>query len=166
MARARQPSSLGRPRDPKMNQRVLQTALSAYVDLGWSGFSLDVVARRAGVGKAALYLRWSSKEALLHDALRATVLELPEDLDTGSLRGDLLRLATLWLEGFQTSAGLVFLRVYSETAAHPEILARFQDELFSERIKAGRAIVRRARERGKFPRRCPRRSCSTSSWGR
>ena len=101
MTRVRETSSLGRPRDPRMNQRVLATALSVYADLGWAGFSLDLVARRAGVGKAALYLRWSSKETLLHDALQGTILNLPEDLDTGSLRGDLLQLASRWLNGFQ-----------------------------------------------------------------
>lgn len=134
-----------------MNQRVLTSALAVYSDLGWSGFSLDVVARRAGVGKAALYLRWSSKEALLHDALEATSLHLPENLDTGSLEGDLSRLATRWLEGFQTPAGRVFLRVYAEAAAHPELLARIQDRLFARSITAGRAIMRRARERGDVP---------------
>ena len=30
---------------------------------------METVARRAGVGKASLYLRWNSKEALLADAV-------------------------------------------------------------------------------------------------
>jgi DNA-binding transcriptional MerR regulator len=50
----------GRPRDPDLESRVLAAALRVYAEAGWSGFSFDAVARRAGVGKAPLYLRWQS----------------------------------------------------------------------------------------------------------
>ena len=35
-----------------------------------NGLSMDVLAQRAGVGKATIYRRWDSKEALILDALR------------------------------------------------------------------------------------------------
>jgi AcrR family transcriptional regulator len=49
---------------------------------------MDDVAVRAKVSKATIYRRWSSKEALVLDALRAAMVPI-EDVDTGSLRGDL-----------------------------------------------------------------------------
>src|ERR1700755_3703683 len=82
----------GRPRDPDVDRRITRAALDVFGDGGWAGFSMEAVARRAGVGKASLYLRWSGKEALLTDAV---TLRFPPlgDADTGTLRGDLTELA-------------------------------------------------------------------------
>ena len=57
------PATRGRPADPDIEQRVLAAALTVYGEVGWAGFTLDRVARRAPVGKAALYRRWPSKGA-------------------------------------------------------------------------------------------------------
>jgi AcrR family transcriptional regulator len=54
---------------------------------------MEATARRAGVGKASLYLRWSSKQAPLADALTMR-LAWVTDVDTGTLHGDLVELAT------------------------------------------------------------------------
>ncbi|MGW0590086.1 TetR family transcriptional regulator [Streptosporangium sp. NPDC002607] len=50
----------GRPPDPDLEARVHAAALDLYGEVGWAGFSLDLVARRARVGKAALYSRWGT----------------------------------------------------------------------------------------------------------
>jgi AcrR family transcriptional regulator len=83
----------GRPRDPELDRRIAQAALDLFADAGWAGFAMEAVARRAGVGKATVYLRWSSKEALLTDAV-TLLLARVADVDTGTLRGDLVQLAT------------------------------------------------------------------------
>ena len=49
---------------------------------------MDALAQRAGVGKATIYRRWASKEALLLEAWLSCVAPIPEP-DTGTLRGDL-----------------------------------------------------------------------------
>lgn len=53
------------------------------------GFTVDAVAARAGVGKATVYRRWTSRAAPLLDTARHIGLE-PSALDTGSLRDDLV----------------------------------------------------------------------------
>src|SRR5579871_5264860 len=89
--------SPGRPRDPDVDRRIAQAALDLFGDAGWAGFAMEAVARRAGVGKASLYLRWSSKEALLVDALSLRMARVT-DVDTGTLRlahtGAVIRLGT------------------------------------------------------------------------
>jgi len=62
----------GRPRDPLLDDRALQTTLDVFGDKGWAGLTYDEVAARAKVGKSSLYLRWPTKERLLADALRRT----------------------------------------------------------------------------------------------
>ena len=49
---------------------------------------MDLLAQRAGVGKATIYRRWESKEALILDALRITETPIPVP-DEGNLRDDL-----------------------------------------------------------------------------
>ena len=58
---------------------------------GYVKLSVDAIARRAGVGKAAIYRRWPSKQAMtvaLVSGVAVTSISTP---DTGSLRGDIRR---------------------------------------------------------------------------
>ena len=52
--------------------------------------SMDAVAARAKVSKATIYRRWTGKQELVLDAVRARGPGLVVTEDTGSLRGDLV----------------------------------------------------------------------------
>lgn len=56
---------------------------------GYSGLSLERVARSAGVGKAALYRRWPEKPVMAADLLSRVGLTITDVGDQGSLEGDL-----------------------------------------------------------------------------
>lgn len=144
------PRPRGRPRDPDLERRVHDAVLAVYWETGWSGFTLDAVARRAHVGRAALYARWASKGALLVDALGARA-PLPEPVDTGSVRGDLVELARQLLAGYRGAAGLVVLRAAVEARVHPDLLASLAAGLNESRLLTARAIVRRGIARGELP---------------
>src|SRR5690348_1471444 len=113
----------GRPRDPEVDRRIAQAALDLFGEAGWAGFAMEAVARRAGVGKASLYLRWNSKEALLSDAL--TWLARIADADTGTLRGDLVELATQMLDIYAGDTSRVSLRLELEAAAIPGVAVHY-----------------------------------------
>ena len=55
---------------------------------GYGSLSLERVAARAGVGKAALYRRWPSKAAMAMDLVEGLSASLLAPPDTGTLRGD------------------------------------------------------------------------------
>lgn len=59
----------GRPRDPRIDTDVLAAARELLVEVGWDQLSLRGIAARAGVSRAALARRWSSKAHLVLDAL-------------------------------------------------------------------------------------------------
>lgn len=59
---------------------------------GYSGLSLERVARSAGVGKAALYRRWPEKPAMAGDLLSRVGLTLTDVRNAGSLEADLTAL--------------------------------------------------------------------------
>jgi AcrR family transcriptional regulator len=78
----------GRPRSAEVDEAVLAATVELAGEVGVNRLSMDDVAVRAKVSKATIYRRWASKEALVLDALRAAMVPI-EDVDTGSLRGDL-----------------------------------------------------------------------------
>jgi AcrR family transcriptional regulator len=132
----------GRPRDPDVDRRIAQAALDLFGDAGW-----------AGVGKASLYLRWSSKEALLVDALSLRMARV-SDVDTGTLRGDLIELAVQMLDLYAGPASRAALRLSLEAGAISGVAEHYKDMERSQ-VLAARAIVRRGIERGELARDTP-----------
>jgi AcrR family transcriptional regulator len=141
----------GRPRTPGAEERLFQAALEEYGEHGWAGFTMDAVARRAGVGKSTIYLRWRDKDHLLSDAVEA---RRPDDegVDTGSLRGDLELLATSLFRFDLDPAGWATLRIAIDAAGSPEPLGRFTELVTDVHIGAMNLIAGRAVERGEAPR--------------
>ena len=142
------PATRGRPRDPQVEDRAIHAALELFGEAGWSGFNLDVVARRAGVGKASLYLRWETREELLADAISRR-MHFVEEVDTGSLHDDLRELAAQLLARYGGRAGRSFLRLSYEAGEIPRLAEKY-DEWARSQVLAARAIVRRAIVRGEL----------------
>jgi AcrR family transcriptional regulator len=110
---------------------------------------MDAVARRAGVGKSTVYLRWHDKDALLTDAVADRNLELT-DVDTGSFRGDLRKLALNLLGHFHTPAGWAALRVTFDTASAQERLGDFAEAVTEFHERQVDQICQRATARGEM----------------
>jgi AcrR family transcriptional regulator len=143
------PVQAGRPRDPDVDRRVADAAMTLFGEAGWAGFSVEAVAKRASVGKASIYLRWQSKEALLVEALRLRVSGIDE-VDTGSLRGDLIKLARQMLDLYLGNAGRAALRLGLEGDLIPGLADRLS-ALRRSQVLAARGIVRRGIGRGEIP---------------
>lgn len=148
MTRSAPAASTGRPRDPELERRVAQAALTVFGEVGWRGFTIDAVARAAGVGKASIYLRWSDKQSVLVDALHSRLGHVA-DMDTGTLRGDLVALARQMLDLYLGETGRAALRLGHEARAIPELAEHF-DALRRDQTLAARAMVRRGVARGEI----------------
>ena len=72
-----------------LTRAIKLATLREFAANGYGGFAMEAVARRAGVGKAALYRRWPGKDAMIVEVLTGAGLEFAQSPDTGSLRGDL-----------------------------------------------------------------------------
>ena len=140
--------SPGRPRDPDVDRKIAQAALDLFGEAGWAGFAMETVARRAGVGKASLYLRWNSKEALLADAVTMRMSQVT-DADTGTVRGDLTELAVQMLDLYAGPSSRAALRLNLEACAIPGV-AEHYDGIRRSQVLAARAIVRRGIDRGEL----------------
>lgn len=143
----------GRPRSERARKAILAAAAELLLARGLSAVSMDAVAERAGVSKATIYRWWPTKETLALDALYTEWDAVrPQPRDTGSLRGDLLSLLRPWarLAGSRPY-GRVIAALLTESQTDPAFAAQYRQRFVEPRREQGRAIFRRAIERGEVP---------------
>jgi AcrR family transcriptional regulator len=143
----------GRPRSERARKAILEAAAELLLARGLSAVSMDAVAERAGVSKATIYRWWPTKETLALDALYTEwAAARPQPRDTGSLRGDLLSLLRPWarLAGSRPY-GRVVAALVTESQTDPAFAAEYRERFVEPRREQGRAIIRRAIERGELP---------------
>jgi len=146
-----------RRRGAQLEDAILAAAYDELVEVGYTAFSVEGVAARAGTGKASIYRRWPTKQHLVTDALLS---QLPTPVQCGvSFSADALpdsvttvdalrRIATNIAQVMASPAGDAMRAVKCEALADPD-LARLVDERFQEpRRQAMLALLRRGVERG------------------
>ena len=158
----------GRPRSEKARTAILDAATELLLEQGLEAVSMDEVAERAGVSKATIYRWWPSKETLALDALyHEWDTAPPEPPDTGSLRGDLLALLRPWIRRVRARPyGRVVAELVAEAQTDPEFASIYHARFVAPRREPGRALLRRAIERGELPPDTTSISHSTSSTAR
>src|SRR5439155_21083085 len=67
----------GRPRDARIDERVLAAARKLLAAKGLRAMTLDAVADDAGVSRSAIYRRWASSDELVLDVLDHALGQLP-----------------------------------------------------------------------------------------
>ena len=80
----------GRPRDPAVDARILRATVAILRDRGIERTTVNAVARRAGVARATIYLRFPSRDLLITAAIRAAIGREPITA-TGDIERDLHR---------------------------------------------------------------------------
>ncbi len=139
----------GRPRNEACTGEILEAALHLVAEVGIAGLTMDAVASRAGVGKATIYRRWTSKEALMLDAWMSCVRK-PVAPDTGTLQGDLEAL----LGGIDSPLSdrelqRVFPQMIAAAKVNPDVADAYR--AFVEQRRAPmRAVLLRGVERGEI----------------
>jgi AcrR family transcriptional regulator len=120
-----------------------------YVRAGGAGFTFEAIAREAGVGKPALYRRWSTAEELMRDVLSSHVLVAAETPESG-IREQLTQIALATLRLVQSEQGTFILRVSSEREAQPELFGQYFDRLREVIHTQNRGLVEKAVARGEL----------------
>jgi AcrR family transcriptional regulator len=140
----------GRPRSARSHEAIVRAALELLVEVGFERLTMEQVQRRAGVGKATIYRRWTSKSELVKEAIQFFGAELPVP-DTGSLAGDYAVVTDAALAiARDRNAALLMPRLLVEASHDPELHALFYAQLVEPRRAVVRAILEQARERGEL----------------
>ena len=141
--------------DRSLDGAILSAVLEGLAERGYDRMSMDDVATRARVGKAAIYRRWPSKAVVVADAIAhwRRGLGSVQPPNTGSLRGDIDALAVAIPDLNEAEVGTMKVVIGVATAAtHDPVLAAALDELvLSQPRRMIGVVLDNAVARGEIP---------------
>lgn len=137
---------------PGVTDSLTRALFEEWAGFGYVGISLERVAQRAGVGKAALYRRWPSKLIMVTDRLEIVGIGLAPDVDTGTLAGDL---RDLLMQVRRVLRHRLVRRIlpdlHAEMQRNPELASIVRGRLQIERRRRAATVLERAILRGDVP---------------
>jgi len=123
--------------------------MQELAEVGYGRLSIEAVARRAGVGKTAVYRRWDSKLELVLEIVSEVAGQRLPVPDTGTLRGDLTALArSLELALRHPLASQIIPDLLVEAARTPQIADTLLRTLRTHQSDIATTMIGRAVERG------------------
>jgi AcrR family transcriptional regulator len=140
---------------------VLRTDITAAIrnavmhelaEVGYGRLSIEAVARRAGVGKTAIYRRWSNKLEMVLEIVSDVAGRAVPMPDTGSFAGDLELLTMILSRALQHRiASQIIPDLMAEAARNPQIAETLQKALRTHQQTVGEKLIGQAVERGELP---------------
>lgn len=141
----------GRRRGEELAHALLTAAWAELLDVGYPKLTMENVAARAGTSTPVIYRRWPTKAKLVLAALAHNVPLQESDIDTGSLRGDLLELLGRGIERFRRAPGDTLPGLISDTFRDPDVFEQLRHRLVQdESLDLLRPFLTRAVERGEL----------------
>lgn len=141
----------GRPRSEAVERSIIDGAMKLLEEgVPLAELSIERVARTAGVGKATIYRRWSGKEELFVDVLRAA--EPPDPVLPGiSMRDDLVALLeSLRQRGLMNRSSAILHNVYAQMKSSPKIWSAYHATVIEPRRRTTFEVLCRGRENGEL----------------
>ena len=139
----------GRPRSDQVHRKILDATRELLSEDGFSDLRLEHVAARAGVGKATIYRRWGSKEALAQELLAELAgphIAVAESDDT---RTELLAAVVNPMRAVtDTPFGPVIRALLSQIAVNPTLGDPFRATVVQARRNEIARVIARGIARG------------------
>ncbi|MFD9739459.1 TetR/AcrR family transcriptional regulator [Umezawaea sp. NPDC059074] len=136
---------------PGITQAITEAVLEEWAQHGYARLSMEAVAKRAGVGKSALYRRWPSKQEMAMTVIAGFSVDRAVVPDTGSLRSDLrgaLEGLVAWITDPRFSRILPDL--VAETSRNAELGDFTRTMIGTPRRERSEAMLHRAIARGEL----------------
>jgi AcrR family transcriptional regulator len=132
----------GRPRSVEADAAIIDATLELIAAHGLTGLSVESVAAAAGVGKATIYRRWASKEALVCDALARLGEDVAPVPQRDTARDTLVEiLEQIRCKSPETRAGRIMPRMLSHASSQPELFKLYYDQVMRPRRQRIRGVV-------------------------
>ncbi|MFF2851592.1 TetR/AcrR family transcriptional regulator [Streptomyces sp. NPDC058001] len=141
----------GRPRSEAVERAILEGVIKLIEDgVPLAEVSIELVARTAGVGKSTIYRRWSGREALFCDALRAAEPPEPE-LPGTSVRDDLIAiLESIRRKGVVNRSSALLHNVHAQMKTQPRLWEAYHATVIQPRRLRTNEVLRRGQETGEI----------------
>lgn len=125
---------------------LLAVTLELLQEHGYDRLTVDAVAAQARASKATVYRRWPSKAELVLAAFIEGVRQVAVPPETGTLRGDLLRLGELVCQEARQHAGTI-RAVMVELSRNPVLNEVMQRQFLNQRKALIRHVLQQAVDR-------------------
>jgi AcrR family transcriptional regulator len=137
---------------PDVTDAITNAFFEELAEVGYGRLSIDAVARRAGVGKAAIYRRWKSKLEItvaLASQVAVAAIDVP---DTGNLQGDIREyLASARKALTHPLAQKIIPDLLAEAARNPTLTDALLETVQNPRRAKAAELVDQAITRGELP---------------
>jgi AcrR family transcriptional regulator len=131
---------------------IRNAVMSELAEVGYGRLSIEAVARRAGVGKTAIYRRWSNKLEMVLEIITEVAGRKVPLPDTGSFADDLDLLMMIVSKALQHRvASQIIPDLMAEAARNPQIAETLQRVLRTHQQSVGEKLVGQAIARGELP---------------
>lgn len=140
----------GPSRSEASEQAILDAALSLVAEVGYDRLSMDAVAERAHASKATIYRRWSGKAEVVAAAMRQRAANDHDEIDTGSLRGDLLAHLQTACATMSEQDGALIAGLIRAMQSDPELAQLIRAQMLDSKVATQREVVSRAVARGEL----------------
>jgi AcrR family transcriptional regulator len=124
-------------------------AKQELAEKGFEAFSVRSVARRSGVSRPSLMLRWPDKDSLIIETL-ASISEWPSTDPAGVLRDELAKLVQAMVDLLDPTTIAIQLRLIADASRHPKLFAAFQHKVMSSAGHQLADLLERAVARGEL----------------
>lgn len=140
----------GRPRDPSVEERVFKAAMIELAENGFEGFSVRSVARRSGVSRPSLLLRWPTRDALILETVER-VVEWPRPDPKAPFLDELKAIVARIAELMDPDVRGIHLRLVADAPRHPQLFAAFRDKVMTKAATRLSRLLQRAVADGDLP---------------
>ncbi|MGD1237186.1 TetR/AcrR family transcriptional regulator [Mycobacterium seoulense] len=128
---------------------ILAVTLRLLQEHGYDQLTIDAVAAAAHASKATVYRRWPSKAELVLAAFIEGVRQVAVVPNTGTLRGDLLRLGEMICQEGGRHASTI-RAVMVEVSRHSALNDALQEQFLTQRKALIQHVLRQAVDRGEI----------------
>ena len=136
-----------------VTEAIRAAVFEELATVGYARMSIEGIARRAGVGKTAVYRRWRSKLHLVLDLVSALAVQGLPAPETGSLEGDLRMLYEVTSRALRhPAASQIIPDLQAEAARNPDIAEALQKTVREGQEGVALKIVAAAEQRGEIRR--------------
>ena len=142
------PPAAAAPWSPRETE-LLAVTLRLLQEHGYDRLTVDAVAANARASKATVYRRWPSKAELVLAAFIEGIRQVAVPPDTGTLRGDLLRLGELICGQAHQHASTI-RAVLVEVSRNPALDEAMQHQFVDQRRALIRHVLQLAVDRGEI----------------
>jgi AcrR family transcriptional regulator len=128
---------------------LLAVTLRLLQEHGYDGLTVDAVAGAAHASKATVYRRWPSKAELVLAAFIEGVRQVAVAPNTGTLRGDLLKLGEICCQQANQHSSTI-RAILVEVSRHPPLNAALQHQFLDQRKALMQHVLQQAVDRGEI----------------